>query len=116
MPTCWIVNEAGHDYSRALDIIEDGSELRPLTQGNSSPLLVDRNNWHLARGIAKFAHEDDYILISGTPMLNAQALLIWMLHFKKARILQWNAKRRKYILTTITLEQMQNLIDDALFG
>lgn len=110
MSTVWIVNEAGHDYSDAARF----GELKPLTLGNVNPLQVDRLNWHIAHGIAKYASADDYLLISGTPMVSASALLIWLTCFRSVRLLQWNAKRRKYVLTTITMDQIKDLIDKEM--
>lgn len=110
MPTVWICNEAGHDYSDAKRF----GEIKPLTLGNVNPLQLDRLNWHIAHGIAKYANPDDYLLISGTPMVNASALLIWLTAFRSAKVLQWNAKRRKYVLSTITLSQIEDIIDKEM--
>lgn len=110
MPTVWICNEAGHDYSDA----KRYGEPKPLTIGNVNPLQVDRLKWHLARGIAKYASADDYLLISGTPMVNAIALAIWLNHFRAVKLLQWNAKHRVYELSEFTLDHLMDLIEKEL--
>lgn len=110
MPTVWICNEAGHDYKDA----EQYGEVKPLTLGNVNPLQLDRLNWHIARGIARYASPEDYLLISGTPMVNASALLIWLLKFREAKVLQWDAKRRKYVLSTITLDHIETIIEKEM--
>lgn len=108
--TVWVANDAGHDTSDA----ERFGEVKPLTLGTVNPLQLDRLNYHIARGIAKYVQPDDYLLISGTPMVSSSALLIWILFHNKCNLLQWNAKRRKYSQYTLTLEQIRNLLDKAL--
>ena len=105
-PTVWIVNEAGHDYSGA----EKHGQLRRLTLGDINPLQLDRLAYHLSRGIGKFTKKDDFILISGTPTVNAVALTMWLQMHKKAKVLQWNAKKSVYELSTITLDNLKRLL------
>ncbi|HET7322072.1 MAG TPA: hypothetical protein VFI96_06230 [Longimicrobiaceae bacterium] len=114
-PTIWIINEAGHPYHRALDLISD-AELKPLTLGDINPLRTDRLNYHLAEGIGKYGKVEDYLLISGTPMVNAMAVLLWTLRFGEARILQWNAMRSKrcYELTTVVKEDLEHLLESFM--
>lgn len=112
MSTVWIANEAGHNYEKARVF---GDDLKPLTLGNINPLQVDRLIWHLARGIGKYVREDDYLLVSGTPIISAMALLLWMTHFKKCQILLWNASGREYELTTVEMDHVQNLIEREIF-
>ena len=112
-PTIWIVNEAGHNYEKALDLIPNG-ELKPLTLGDVNPLRVDRLSQNLARGIARYVRESDYMLISGTPVLNAIALTLWMIQHRSCKLLQWNAKLREYELSTITLDNFTRILDKEL--
>lgn len=112
-PTIWIVNEAGHNYSKALDLIPSG-ELKPLTLGDINPLRIDRLTQNLARGIARYVSKSDYMLISGTPVLNAIALTLWLLQHNSCKILQWNAKQREYELSTLNLDNFSRLLDSEL--
>ena len=109
-PYVWIVNEAGHDYSRA----ESYGELKPLTVGDINPLQLDRLSYHLTRGVVGFTDAEDYLLISGTPVVNAVALHIWLVMHKMCKVLQWNAKRRDYELTELSAEHLANLLDTQL--
>jgi hypothetical protein len=111
----WIVNEAGHPYEKAREVVGE-CVFDYLTVGNVNPLRVDRMLFHLAKGIAKYSRKDDYVLISGTPMLNAGAILLWVLFHKSARVLQWNAKKRNYELTTIELDHILNMLERAIDG
>ena len=113
--TVWIVNEAGHDYDKAVAIAGEDCRFSHLTEDSINPHRVDRLSKHIARGIIKYAKETDFILISGTPMVNVLAVWIWMKHFKKCQVLQWDAKHREYRLTTLednTISStMQKLIE-----
>jgi hypothetical protein len=108
--TVWIVNEAGHPYDDAKRF----GELRALTRGHVNTLRVDRVMYDLAIGIGRYASEEDYLLISGTPMLNALALALWMIRFKEAKILQWYASQKKYQLNTISEGHCAELLERAL--
>lgn len=110
--TVWIVNEAGHNYTSA----ERYGELKRLTQGDVNPLAVDRLAYHLARGIVKFTKADDYLLISGTPTINAVALVLWLQTHKKARLLQWNAVKQDYELATMTLDNLNRQLEAQIIS
>lgn len=110
MPTVWIANESGHDTSDAKRF----GDVKPLTLGNVNPLQLDRLNYHIARGIVKYVQPDDYLLISGTPMVPSSALTLWILHHGKCNILQWNAKRRRYSEYTLTRKQIEDLLELTL--
>lgn len=111
MAHVYIVNDAGHDYSDA----EQYGEVRALTVGDVNPLKIDRLAYHLARGIGKFVEsKEDYLLISGTPILNALALTLWLKRFPQARVLQWNAKAREYEITTLTNEQLDRVLSNHM--
>lgn len=107
MPTVWIVNEAGHNYAPA----EKYGELKRLTMGDINPLQPDRLAYHLARGIGGYTAEDDFLLVSGTPTVNALALVLWLQRWKKAKLLQWNAIEENYELSTITLSNLNRLLE-----
>lgn len=112
-PTIWIVNRAGHPYELALEVVP-GAELKSLTIGDVNPLRVDRLVWHLARGVVLFSKSEDYLLISGTPILSAISLVIWLVFHQKAKILQWDAKKRVYVLSTVTLDQIKTVVQREL--
>jgi len=112
--TVWIVNEAGHDYEKARDIAGANCRFSHLTEDDINPHRVDRLSKHIARGIILYANEEDFVLISGTPMVNVLAVWIWLSHFKKCKILQWDAKQRCYRLTTLEADSLLNMMQKVL--
>lgn len=114
-PTIWIINEAGHEYSKALDVVPNG-ELKPLTVDNINPLQVDRTLAHIAKGIAKYSRPTDYVLISGTPILSLLVGAVWFEIHDQMQILQWNAKAREYELSTIASSQVGDILDRYLLS
>jgi hypothetical protein len=113
MPTVWVVNAAGHAYERAQDTIGP-AQFRYLTEGNVNPLRIDRLIGTLAQGIVRYTRADDYFLPSGTPMLVGSAFHLWLTFHGICKILQWNAKMRKYELSTVESENIDNLLEKAL--
>jgi len=108
-PTIWIVNEAGHEYDKALELVPDAT-LSFLSIGNINPLAFDRMIDTFAQGIIKYVKPGDYLLISGTPPANAVVLLLWFLHFDECQILLWNAKLRQYKLVTPSMKQVKSIM------
>jgi len=108
-PTIWIVNEAGHNYDKALEVVPD-ARLSFLSTGNINPLAFDRMIDTFAQGVIKYVKPEDYLLISGTPPANAVVFLLWIMHFEECKVLLWNAKLQKYKLVTPSLEQVGNII------
>ncbi len=108
--TVWIANEAGHPYHKVRDILGDGVRIKPLSLGDVNPLRVDRLSWHLARGIARFATEKDYLLISGSPVVNALALTLWLQMFQTCQLVLWDAKKSEYIISTVERENLANIL------
>lgn len=112
-PIIWIVNAAGHPYEEALKLVPDG-ELRPLTVGNYNTLYLDRMNFDLATGIARYANREDYVIWCGRPGVNAMVTSLWLIQFGQIKVLQWNAKKREYELRTVTMDSLVNLLDRAM--
>lgn len=111
-PFVWIVNEAGHDYSTAAEY----GIVRRLSIGNVDPFRVDRAAYDLSRGLGRFSSERDFVLLSGAHVLNMLVGAMWFMIHDSMQILQWHAKKRKYILTTVTKSQLGGLIQRALEG
>ncbi len=110
MSKVWIVNYAGHDYRDA----ERFGELTNLTEGTINPLRVDRLMVSMAYGIGKLADESDFLLISGTPTLNALAAMLWLRRFNSINLLQWNAQTKRYEQSYIAGDHMDILLDEAI--
>jgi len=112
-PTIWIVNESGHPYHLALNTVPDAT-LRPFTIGTINPFRVDRLSSEIATGVVKYSHADDYVLLSGTPILNAIVIAIWLLHHRNCKILQWNAKKGEYALSNLSQDNLAALIEKEM--
>lgn len=113
VPTIWVANAAGHPYYKAQQLVS-GAEIRMLTLDSVNPLEVDRLFWHIARGIGKYVTADDYLLISGTPMVNAACLTLWLLHFGHCNLIQWNATQRTYEKRFIELENLRRILEEQM--
>lgn len=108
--TVWVANEAGHPYHKIKEKLGDGVQIKSLSLGDINPLRVDRLTWHLGRGIASFARETDYLLISGTPIVNALALTMWLQMFATCKLALWDAKKREYLISTIERDNLANIL------
>lgn len=105
-PVVWLVNEGGHDYST----LEKYGRILPFTKGSVNPFNLDRQMVMLAPRL-QHATEDDYVAISGLPILNALVLVMWLAKFPKINLLQWSMKNTEYIpvvLTRAAVERMAN--------
>lgn len=113
--TIWISNDAGHvGYEKARIIAGDDAVIRPLTLGNINPLNVDRLLYHLTHGVVEYVKPDDYLIISGTAIIPASALLLWLIMHGKCNILLWHAVRKEYKLYTLTLDDVKERLQKAL--
>ncbi len=104
-PTVWIVNDAGHPYEKA----ETFGNTISLTEGAINPFKPDR----LARVLAsklKESRQDDRLLLSGSPMVNALALVLWFQKHSKCNTLQWSFKYKRYELKTIQLRSLEEMM------
>ncbi len=107
--TVWVANEAGHPYHKIKEKLGE-VVIKPLSLGDINPLRVDRLTWHLGRGIASFVKEDDYLLISGTPIVNALALTMWLQMFSTCKLALWDAKKREYLISTLERDNLANIL------
>ena len=115
MPTVWIANRSGHNYVDA----ERYGEVKELTAGTVKWANIDRMAYDLAHLITKQVNwEEDYLLISGAITVNILAVMIWLQHTDKVRILLWvgTPETRSYVMRTIDRNQIINLVDEALTG
>lgn len=108
----WIVNDAGHDFSKA----EKFGGLQKLTIGRVNPFYPDRLAQELSIGIVRYASPEDFLLISGTPILNALALCLWVKAHGSCKVLQWDAKRQDYRISTVSDSNLARIVDEATFG
>lgn len=96
IPVVWIVNLSGHNYEPA----KKYGRFIAITTGNVNHFNVDRLAQNMAITL-KMAHEDDFLLISGSPMLNVIAVQIWLRKFSKVKLLQFSTREEEYIPRTL---------------
>lgn len=97
VPVVWLVNEGGHDYSS----LDKFGRVIALTRGGINPFGPDRLMVVLGTRLAH-ATANDYLAMSGSPLLNALAICMWLKKFGRVNLLQHNAKTGKYQLITIS--------------
>ena len=110
----YIVNDSGHRYDLALREVPD-AEMVSLTRGSVNPTQVDRLSFDLTQTIS-MSEKEDYLLLSGTPILNALAGMLWILRHDECRFLIFDAKEQAYVKMIVSRHNMQRMIDDALFA
>ena len=77
-----------------------------MTEGSQDIFDTDRLIYTIKQRL-KESLKEDCILLSGSSVLNVIAVLIQLLKFEEANLLIYNAKERRYVLRTITLEKME---------
>lgn len=110
-PKVWIVNDGGHDYSKARQF----GELDVLTEGDVPVFKLERVWKNLCLKILE-AQPDDYVLISGTPILTGLVLHLWFLTFGECNILQFDAKSRRYQPDTLDPVTLAETLERTLGG
>ena len=106
VPIVWLVNEGGHDYTS----LEKFGRVMPFTRGSVNPFNLDRQMVHLGPRLQS-ASEDDYVAVSGLPILNALVVVMWLAKFPKINLLQWSMKKEEYVpivLMKAAIERMAN--------
>jgi len=111
IPTVWVVNYAGHDYSRATEY----GPLDFLTSGYVSMGNLERLFFIIAESVNK-TKADDYLLLSGLLILNTIAAMAWLRKHKAVRFLLWDQKIRDYRRLTVTADQIDRLYDMMLIA
>lgn len=98
-PVVWVTNWGGHPYSKA----ERFGRLVPLTKGTVNPFKLDRIAYGVGR-LMEQAHEEDFILISGLPVVVGLIMSMWLTKFKRVKMLQWSIRLQDYEQTTLYAE------------
>jgi hypothetical protein len=101
----WVVNEGGHNYDPARKF----GRLMPLTTGNINHFNLDRLMVTLAPRL-KSAEQEDYLLISGTPILNALVVAMWLTRFPRANLLQWSAMKMDYVPIHLHVDSIERML------
>lgn len=108
MSTVWVVNFSGHKIRKA----EEYGEIKILTRGKVNVFQGDRVLYELADKL-KEVKSDDYILISGTPILNVFVMTIVLLIVKKINYLLYDAKDSSYVVRTMVISDVEDLVREV---
>lgn len=104
MPSIYIVNFAGHDYSEA----QQFGDLVVLTEGNVRTDRFDRTLYSLTRKLRE-STPDDYLLPSGALLLNVMATTVMYHLHGSVRALIWDGQT--YQTLTITESHLDFLAE-----
>lgn len=99
VPVVWVTNWGGHPYSKA----ERYGRLLALTKGTVNPFKPDRIAYVVGL-MLKQADEEDYLLISGLPVVVGLIMAMWLSKFKKVKLLQWSIREQDYEPVTLYAE------------
>lgn len=108
-PVVWLVNEGGHAYTKA----ERFGRLLPLTQGNVNHFNLDRLMVSVGPKLQS-ANEEDYLLISGSPILNGLIVSMWLAKFPKVNLLQWSTRADGYVHITLHRDAVVRMATQSL--
>lgn len=114
MARIYIVNDSGHRYHLAEELVPN-AELIAMTKGNVNPTQVDRLAFQLNEFIA-LSTVSDYLLLSGTPILNALAGMLWILRHRECKMLIFEAKEQKYEQYIVDRANLERILDERLFS
>lgn len=95
-PVVWLVNKGGHDYSD----LERFGRIIPLTTGSVNIFNPDRLMVGMGHHI-NMAKDSDYLVISGSPLLNAIAVAMWLAKFQHVNLLQHSIRQGKYLFIQV---------------
>ena len=78
--------------------------LIPLTEGSVNVFNTERMVFELDQKLTdyKFNHEEDYILLSGSTVLNFIVGFL-LSKYKQIKLLIWDAKNQRYVLREVRL-------------
>lgn len=106
----YVTNFAGHDYSKA----EEYGELHWITRGYISFHSLDRVKYRICEALQD-SQSEDWLLLSGIPMICVVAALYWNWKHTKCKILVHDKKRngeyRPLILSDKNFSDLFNVLN-----
>lgn len=96
----FIANVSGHDYTRAKRF----GDLIGVTQRRVDITHTDRLELDV-QSVLRNASDKDYLLVSGSPVVNALCIAYLLNKHGHVNMLFWDALERDYILRTINGEE-----------
>lgn len=110
-PRVFIANYAGHDYTKA----EAYGELKFVTKGFISFQSLDRVKFQVAEGLVG-TRSEDWLVLSGTNIVNALAAVLWYVMHGKVKILNYDKSTGSYreiILTGEATDKLLKVLNDV---
>lgn len=112
-PFVFVTQESTHDYRLA----EEFGELIFLSLSGRDDFNNIRGGehnrrimMHLRRGLRDFDEEKDYIVLTGSPYVNAAvSLILGARRVKKVQYLRWDNRDHIYIPLTIEIENLETM-------
>lgn len=104
VPVVWLANEGGHDYKDA----ERFGRIMPMTTGSINPFNPDRLMVMISNRL-RVAAVEDYLAVSGSPILNALALAMWLHRFGECNVLLWSHRDKEYKHLVIKADSVSRL-------
>lgn len=87
MARVFVTNFAGHDYEKAKQF----GEIYWITKGYVSFQSLDRVKFLITEQIVK-SDKDDWLLLSGTPLICCICAIVWFALHKKVKLLVFDQK------------------------
>jgi predicted transposase YdaD len=101
MPTVYITNRSGHDFSPA----EKFGKIKFLSEGKTDPFQVAKM-YREFYDVLKDSHYDDYLMITALPVMNCVASAIMTHLHGRVNWLQYHAQSNSYKARTIVLDEL----------
>lgn len=103
----YIVNYAGYDYSAAAKY----GKLVPVTKGTIDIFKEQRLAYDIKQALADFDPDKDYLLFSGSNVINVVASSILLARFFEYKCLIYGAKRGDYV-ERVMRRDWPDMLDD----
>jgi len=108
MSKVYVVNYAGHNVHQA----KKYGELVFVTEGRVDIFNTDRNVADIAKKLVNYT-DDDYILLSGSPLLVFILTLICAVKADSYKLLLYNCKKGDYELRTVFKHNIIEVIKEV---
>lgn len=107
----FVVNHSGHN----IRIAEKYGEIHILSKGKVNIFQTDRLQCEFASILKDFTSED-YLLLSGSPVLNIIATLVAFCVSPLVQVLIYNVKSLEYEIRTLSLENIKQVVKEVING
>lgn len=99
MPKVFVINDMNHNFEKAARF----GELKYATTGKVPIFKTDVAKRMLSEGLGEFNINEDYLLVSGPPILCMLASLIVLNGDKPIKTLVFDAKEQDYVVRHLAI-------------